>query len=354
MIKRNRQVSLPSTSKPTKGELTSVDLLLKNIYRNVKPRFKEVSKFQDVLYDGKTCRNTDFRDRQDPEAFTKTFIIAPILDFLGYELVPETVLIAPRGRRKPDYTIRPKEFEEPVFYVEAEQFNIDIRKGENAGLKQANEWLISRASKTDYAIATDGFQWVIGKFDKPSCKVIEVFNVDLRPCFRLIHNPTAFVDSDEYNKALSDLYDLRSSNIANFLFIKKEDIENRKKDVSKKFYNEYVKFVFGIDENGHTTGEKCLLSSISFPESGKDNSRLFSVVLMNRLIFLKFLEERSTALKNLIMNRYDNYQKYNAGVSFYEASLKPLFYKILNTPKDARKGEDKSPKIPYLNGGLFR
>lgn len=86
------------------------------------------------------------------------------------------------GKKKPDYIIRPKKQEKPIFYVEAESFNTDLYS-DGQGLSQVRNWLLSRASKTDYGIATDGFQWILLKFDAASAQSKEFFKVDLRPIF---------------------------------------------------------------------------------------------------------------------------------------------------------------------------
>jgi len=79
---------------------------------------------------------------------------------------------------------------------------------------------------------------------------------------------------------------------------------------------------------------------------------------MNRLIFVKFLEDKKIVrpdLLNTIKQVYDNgmYPQ-----TFYQTFLEPLFYDVFNV-----KPENRDPQIdqiepfegiPYLNGGLFR
>jgi hypothetical protein len=124
----------------------------------------------------------DLKDRQEPEEFVKRTLVEPLIDSLGFEVVPETVLPSPSGRKKPDYTIRPKNKDKPIFYVEAEALNIDLRSKEH-GISQVEDWLISRASKTDYGIATNGLEWRLLKFDATSAKSKEILKIDLRPLF---------------------------------------------------------------------------------------------------------------------------------------------------------------------------
>ena len=56
------------------------------------------------------------------------------------------------------------------------------------GASQVNDWLLSKASKTLYGIATDGFIWVLLKFEEASSKARPIYTVDLRPVFsRFLH-----------------------------------------------------------------------------------------------------------------------------------------------------------------------
>ena len=128
---------------------------LKELYHDFKSRFKNFGTFQSVLGQGSSYGSKDLKDEQEPEEFAKQFLIKPLIEFLGYETVSETVLPSPGGRKKPDYTIRPVDQDKPIFYVEAEPFNTDLTSPGH-GISQVNDWLLSRASKTSYGIATDG------------------------------------------------------------------------------------------------------------------------------------------------------------------------------------------------------
>lgn len=79
---------------------------------------------------------------------------------------------------------------------------------------------------------------------------------------------------------------------------------------------------------------------------------------MNRLIFIKFLEDKGIVPRDLLRRTYEDYKKSNVLINYYDAYLKPLFYEVLNTPEDERKENIRTnpyyKDIPYLNGGLFR
>jgi type I restriction-modification system DNA methylase subunit len=79
---------------------------------------------------------------------------------------------------------------------------------------------------------------------------------------------------------------------------------------------------------------------------------------MNRIIFIKFLEENGIVSKTLLKDLWGKYKTSGLPVSFYEAYMKPLFYKVFNKGKESRESTiSTNPMfrdIPYLNGGLFR
>lgn len=291
---------------PEKRE--KLDHKLSEIYDNIKSRFKLFGTFQAVLTKSASYSSADLKDEQEPEEFAKRQLIEPFIEILGYEIVPETVLSSPSGRKKPDYTIRPKNLEDPIFYVEAEPFNTDLYS-EGHGLWQVRAWLLSRASKTDYGIATDGFQWILLKFDTSSAQSKEFFKVDLRPIFLRTLNPGSFVSQKEVEKIEEDFLKLEREYVSLFLDSYLERIEEEKEEISKRFYNDYVRFVFGYDEKGNSVKGTCLLKNIITPSGTINNeANLFSVVFMNRLIFIKLLEENGIVPKDLLKKLLERYK----------------------------------------------
>lgn len=335
-----------------------LDEKLKEIYLNVKSRFKKFSTFQDIISKPSvTLHSKDLRDEQIPEPFTRQHVIEPLIDFLGFEITPETLLYSPSGRKAPDYIIRPKNQNDPTFYVEAESLNTDL-KSKGQGISQVRSWLISRATKTDYGIATDGLQWVLLKFDSASAQTKVVLKVDLKPIFLKMLNPGAFVNEEEVSKIEQDFLLLHVEYISSFLREYLETIEIRKEEISKKFYNDYVRFVFGYDKNGKPIQGICLLDKIDEPLDTEDRDKnLFAVVFMNRLIFTKFLEEKKIVPKKLLGRLFEKYKTLAIPSTFYQTYLKPLFYEVFNKGDENRRSEIRTnpifKDIPYLNGGLF-
>ena len=331
---------------------------LKELYHDFKGRFKNFGTFQSVLGQGSSYGSKDLKDEQQPEEFAKQFLIKPLIEFLGYETVSETVLPSPGGRKKPDYTIRPVDQDKPIFYVEAEPFNTDLTSSGH-GISQVNDWLLSRASKTSYGIATDGLQWILVKFEEASSKGRQFFKVDLRPVFLKILNPHSFGPPNEVEQIEESLLSLDSEYALVFLENYLEKIEEEKEEISKNFYNDYVRYVFGFDEKGERVKGTYLLKEVISPATAENSqSNLFAVIFMNRVIFIKFLEEKGIVSKNLLKGLLEKYRESGSASTFYEAYLKALFYEVFNKGKESRSSIVRTNHlyrdIPYLNGGLFR
>lgn len=86
------------------------------------------------------------------------------------------------------------------------------------------------------------------------------------------------------------------------------------------------------------------------------NPELYAQILMDRIIFLYFLQT-----KGVLDEKYlsDNYHGKDKCRNYYRDFLRPLFFEILNNEKhDKNKdiiiNEVNFGRLPYLNGGLFR
>lgn len=336
----------------------NLDKELKEIYNNIKNKFKNFGTFQDVLLHSSKFSSKDLKNKQIPEEFTKQTIIDPLLDCLGFEIVRETVLLSPGGLKRPDYIIWPRSNENFKFYVEAEPLDADLNS-KNKGVSQINSWLISKLAVTSYAFATNGFEWILIKYDAPSAKGKEIWKVNLRDVFKNIHNPGGFFNKDEIEKLKSDFLVFHSEYVPYWLDGYLSKIEDEKEDISNNFYNNYVKDVFGY-EDGEPTGGVCLQNKIIPPASlDKKDSNTFSVIFMNRLIFIKFLEDKGVVVpKNILSILMDKYKSSGTSGTFYETYLKPLFYDVFNKSVINRSENAKNNplynQIDYLNGGLFR
>ena len=157
---------------------------------------------------------------------------------------------------------------------------------------------------------------------------------------------------------------LRTFAFENFVSIAtnaRQVIERKQAEITDDFYDDYTRYVFGIvgeDERSSRSlvGEG---DGVVAPDGATtEDERLFAVELMNRLLFIKFLEDEGVVEPDLLRTLAETYESGVYGGSFYEEFLKRLFYGVMN-----RKPADRSPnirniglfeRVPYLNGGLFR
>ncbi|HEY3326153.1 MAG TPA: Eco57I restriction-modification methylase domain-containing protein [Novimethylophilus sp.] len=116
-------------------------------------------------------------------------------------------------------------------------------------------------------------------------------------------------------------------------------------NVTKKFYkvfqtqrDAFQKFIEGIPSDDH--------------------QRWYTTVVVDRLMFLWFLQEKFflNGDKRYLRNRLDTHLAANPGVSFYKSFLSPLFFRGFaeeRTEANRAAIEAEFGKVPYLNGGLF-
>ena len=104
--------------------------------------------------------------------------------------------------------------------------------------------------------------------------------------------------------------------------------------VSKEFYTQ-IKEIFD---------EILLKASIPLDTQSKKE---FSIKLLGRVLFVRFLQQLSFVPNEIFTPHKD----------YYQNTLAPLFFEVLNTPLDKRleyiNSNSLFANIPYLNGGLF-
>lgn len=290
-----------------------------------------------------------------PESWTEDVLINPLLDTVGLHKAPGR----PSSQR-----------ETPDFRLEEECGEII---GENKApnqLEVAEEELIddyiSKKSWSDYGIATDGFQWVVYRAEHGGdfINYIEVARVDLRPALREIarergdigQQPISDVDAEP---GLQNFVDVFSPD--RLVSLLTEEAPRRFRDLRKKnveeFYELYIELLFGESDEYDRQYETSLRDDIIPPEGNthKQND-VFAVTLVNRLLFIKFLEARGVLSEGFLLERVEDYNEDVPG-TLYKTIIEPLFYDLFNKPEDERRPDHRHgwfAAVPYLNGGLFR
>ncbi len=339
-------------------EIEEIKGYLSTIYDSVRRKFKDFNDFQKVIVRYGSYNADQLENGQKPEELVKKTIIEPLLEKLGFRGDTETKVKSPFGIRWPDYTITPVGNDDFHIYLEAEPMNTNLYL-QNKGRGQVFQWLLSKAATTEYGIATDGIQWILVKFDGSSNQIKDIHKVDLRPVFSLFLNPKAPVTEKTVRDEIRNLLLLRRDNLRRLItgFLVNE--EELKDEITQRFYNEYVRYVFGLDKDGKKTGEICLIDSVIPPRGAAvTRKELFSVLTMNRLFFITFLAEKGIIHQNLLSGLYKKYETASLPQTFYSTYLKPLFYEVFNKSPEKRRSfvndDELYRAIPYLNGGLFR
>lgn len=127
--------------------------------------------------------------------------------------------------------------------------------------------------------------------------------------------------------------------------------------VNKHFYNEiaasFTKLIGG-KRDGKTFEKELNIYSVT----NQNKYAEFAVRLIGRIVFCWFLKEKKS--ENgipLIPEKMLSAAAIAESSNYYHDVLEPLFFELLNTNQNRRKGkfahEEIYKQIPYLNGGLF-
>ncbi|MGB7002175.1 MAG: Eco57I restriction-modification methylase domain-containing protein [Halobacteriota archaeon] len=294
-----------------------VDVLI----RDIKERLTLDGKNR-VFEEGKELSSEFMKDKAEPEAFTKEFLIDKILDPLELEKLPEKSFETPKGHRSVDYRIKG---ETGMFLVEAKPLNANLfDKSRDGGVNQIKGLfrLAEVKEHYDFGVATDGLRWV-------------------------------FIDKNK--EVVSDLnLETDYEQIRVFLVGKEKVISPKtEEEISKKFYDWYNALLHGGRYKDHENKQKtvseadCLVNNIIGVKDWAEKEQIAQVV-MNRLIFIKFLQSKGIIGEDIL--------KYLSEVKedLLTPKLRQLFFGSLDRPKAERFDIDERFKdVPYLNGSLF-
>lgn len=330
----------------------------RSIYSSLEAKISNKKDLSDlILHQNRQLISEDIKLQQKPESFTKDNIIKPLLLALGYSddnFAKETKQKLSKHDRWADYTLI---IGNDYVLVEAEPMKKSLRMDES-GLGQVQEWIESKRTNTDYGVATNGLEWIMVKFDRNSLRLRELKSINLQPIF------SSFLGQEHlttFDDTLKDFYlTFSKETIISSFKERYYTLEYQCDQISQKFYSEYIEYIFGISSKDGTKREYSLLNAISKSHSSTEaDTNLFAITFMNRILFIKFLEDKGLIEKDLLVNLWNEYKKINDPLSsFYKNILEPLFFNVFNTPVPKRAGKiklnERFARIPYLNGGLFR
>jgi hypothetical protein len=317
-----------------------------------------------VLTGDETLTINDLNNQ--PEEWTEGHLIWPLIETVGLNREPGR----PASHRSAAGTIQREAPDFRLVEMDGEFVVIGENKSPNkidsAEQELVNDYLSNKAWP-DYGIATDGFEWVVYRAEHGGdfLEFDEVERIDLRAAINAVarergHLGSGALGETDVDDTLSGYASVFAPENLHTLLTQtapKTFRETRSANV-EEFYELYIELLFGeSDEHEYDTS---LRDDIIAPRgaTGKEED-LFAVTLMNRLLFIKFLETRAVLPDGFLRSLVRDYQENQDAIpgTLYETFIKPLFYDLFNTPH-----EDRHPKlrtgqyadVPYLNGGLFR
>jgi len=309
------------------------------------------------------------RDGLQPESFTQDAVINPLLDALGHEYSTEAGGLSGGQTQVADYTVSLRdhpEIDSTRLLIEAEPINKDLDSRKH-GVGQVRDWLSQREFESDFGFATDGLRWVSVRYDPDSYTLNVIEEVDLQPVFLALfenqvgkrEDPTEAIFDADRDRIFCLIRTFEYENFVSIAGDARQVIKEKKEDITDEFYDDYIRYVFGVVSDDEETARSLVGNGVVVPEEAtEDNARLFAVELMNRLVFIKFLEDKALVEPNLLSTLKDTYENGMYAGSFYEEFCQPLFYDVMNNKPDDRpdavQNIDLFDDIPYLNGGLFR
>jgi len=297
-----------------------------------------------------------------PEPWLRHHLIRPLIDAVGLEWEPE---IHGGGEGYPDFGIT----------------NLDVKViGEDKSINGSEEaeddieqYLNNRAASqgSEYGIATDGVTWTVLRIelggDYLDYTAVDPTPISFRQELIQIANKKNYITQSGISEvdvqAKAELfYETFNREDFNTLLTQEAPriIRSKKKAGIEEFYDLYVELLFG-EGSGSYSYDTTLLADIQAPEDATEtDKRKFAIKLVNRLLFVKFLEG-DVIPESFLNERVNNFQDAQNqvdrfGGGLYKSQLEPLFFSLFNTKENDRISKHRGDwfdEVPYLNGSLF-
>lgn len=316
-------------------------------------------RLEDLLQGEENLTGADVGSK--PEPWTRKHLIRPLLDASGLEWEPE---IHGGGEGYPDFGLTNLD----VLVIGEDK---SINKFEEAE-EEVQDYLNNRAASrgAEYGIATDGFQWTVYRIelggDYLSYTPVDPTPINFREEILQIARDKNYIsqtgiDEVDVDEKAEKFYEAFNRDSFNTLLTQEapKRIRRQKQAGIEEFYDLYVELLFG-EGSGSYDYDTTLLDDIKEPSTANEtDKRRFAIRLVNRLLFVKFLEDRDVLPQDFLGERVSNYQDAqeefdDLGGSLYKAQLEPLFFSLFNA--DDRMSSLQGSwfdDVPYLNGSLF-
>jgi hypothetical protein len=330
----------------------------------------DVHKLEDLLKGEGHITSHDVGSK--PEDWTRNHLIRKLLTVVNLEIEPE---IYGRGEGYPDFGITNLSI--PVIGEDKAINNFE------EAVEDIKKYLDSRAASRDaeYGIATDGIQWAIVRIELGSDyrNYTRFAEVDFRIVLLQIAKNKNYIsqsgivepDIDKIIQSFIDSYYRDNLNILLTSEFPRKIFEEKKRNI-KQFYDLYIDLLFGEGRREHGYDTTLINSIIGPKETEEFEKKKFAIKLVNRLLFIKFLEDKGVIREivrqgSFLHNRVEDYFKIkedfvahnqieDIASSLYKTQLEPLFFNLLNTPVRNRLSKYRGgwfDSVPYLNGSLF-
>lgn len=343
---------------------SSFHSIIENFLDELATTVSDARKIERVLAGDDTLTIADLNNQ--PEEWTEENLIWPLIRAVGLNReagrpASQRSVAGTTQREAPDFRLVERDGEFVVIGENKSPNKIDLAEEELVG-----DYLSNKAWP-DYGIATDGIEWVVYRAEHGGdfLEFNEVERVNLRPVLNAVARDLGHLGSGSLGDvAVEDtlgafISTFAPENLHTLLTQKapKEFRETRNANV-EEFYELYIELLFGVsDDHEYDT---CLRDDIIAPRGATDKEKdLFAVTLMNRLLFIKFLETREVLPNGFLRTLVREYEENSDSIpgTLYETFIKPLFYDLFNTPENERHPKHRTGQyadVPYLNGGLFR
>ena len=312
---------------------------MKNTLSKIFNRFKgglTENGLLEVIEKGRELEGRHIKIESKPEEYTKNKLVVPILTLLDLKIEGvESKVTMPNRKKTPaylDYTVVNREGTH--MFIEVKSYGAKLYSDNyDSGVNQVK----TRFGITDvhqnyqFGVATDGVKFIILTNEK---KVVADYNV------------------------LTHLQEIKD--ILNEVVIKQP--VDQKESISKGFYSWYRALLIGGDysvgvgssrKSGKILESRSLVESLvgkfrGSEEAQKGQRKQLAQIVIDRLIFIKFLQNKGIIRKNAL-----NYIAKQSS-DRVDTLLKQLFFKVFNTMEKDRFDIDSTFKdFPYLNGALF-
>jgi len=349
-----------STTKAS--SVTEIRHVLSNFVDDLGERF-DPHELEDLLSGDReiTSRDLGLDDSEfagyAPERWVENHLIDDILDAFGFNWEPQ-----PYGRDddRPDFEVRGLEVS---MMGENKSLN-KIKKAE----EDMEAYLRNKAIGPDHGIATDGFEWTVMKIELggdfaeyPRIKD----RLSLRKIIHQIASDKGYISSEpddvEIDEEITEFVNIFEIEAFNNLLTKTapKELRDIRKNSIEDFYELYIELLFGEGDSGHEY-DTTLIDDLKPPNGRTEaDNRMFAITLVNRLLFIKFLETKGVLEDEFLLKRVQAYESASDDIAgnLYQTQLKPIFYDLFNTKSNERDPKYRSgwfENVHYLNGGLFR